>query len=126
LVPNSAREDDTLLHTDEPMDAQPSSTSEAAATPCRARRPTWQMSSCRLVPSYERAAPRQRALACLRGLLSPAERKNSWQLAEVSGAVTRYGFQPSLGRARWDLDACAPRWSTTWWTVWGIQTWCGA
>jgi hypothetical protein len=27
-------------------------------------------------------------MAYLRGLLSPAERKNSWQLAEVSGEVT--------------------------------------
>jgi hypothetical protein len=33
----------------------------------------------RLVPYLERAAPRQRAMAYLRGLLSPAERKNSWQ-----------------------------------------------
>ena len=34
----------------------------------------------RLAPYFERAEPRQRALAYLRGLLSPAERKNSWQL----------------------------------------------
>jgi hypothetical protein len=42
----------------------------------------------RLAPSCERAEPRQRAMAYLRGLLSPAERKNSWQLAEVSGDAT--------------------------------------
>src|SRR6267142_2445268 len=47
----------------------------------------------RLAPYFERAEPRQRAMAYLRGLLSPAERKNSWQLAEVSGDATPYGFQ---------------------------------
>jgi SRSO17 transposase len=58
----------------------------------------------RLAPYFARAEPRQRALAYLRGLLSPAERKNSWQLAEVSGAATPYGFQPLLGRADWEPD----------------------
>jgi hypothetical protein len=32
---------------------------------------------CRLMAYFERAEPRQRAMAYLRGLLSPAERKNS-------------------------------------------------
>jgi SRSO17 transposase len=59
----------------------------------------------RLAPYFERAEPRQRAMAYLRGLLSPAERKNSWQLAEVSGNATPYGFQHLLGRALWDPDA---------------------
>jgi SRSO17 transposase len=59
----------------------------------------------RLAPYFARAEPRQRALAYVRGLLSPAERKNSWQLAEVSGAATPYGFQHLLGRADWDPDA---------------------
>ena len=59
----------------------------------------------RLAPYFERAEPRQRAMAYLRGLLSPAERKNSWQLAEVSGDATPYGFQHLLGRALWDPDA---------------------
>jgi SRSO17 transposase len=36
---------------------------------------------------------------------SPAERKNSWQLAEVSGVATPYGFQHLLRRALWDSDA---------------------
>jgi SRSO17 transposase len=58
----------------------------------------------RLAPYFARAEPRQRALAYLRGLLSPAERKNSWQLAEVSGAATPYGFQHLLGRADWEPD----------------------
>jgi SRSO17 transposase len=59
----------------------------------------------RLAPYFERAEPRQRALAYLRGLLSPAERKNSWQLAEVSGDATPYGRQHLLRRALWDPDA---------------------
>jgi SRSO17 transposase len=59
----------------------------------------------RLAPYFARTEPRQRALAYLRGLLSPAERKNSWQLAEVSGAATPYGFQHLLGRADWEPDA---------------------
>src|SRR5918996_5912332 len=59
----------------------------------------------RLAPYVEGTEPRQRAMAYLRGLLSPAERKNSWQLAEVSGDATPYGFQHLLRRALWDPDA---------------------
>jgi len=59
----------------------------------------------RLAPYFERAEPRQRAMAYLRGLLSPAERKNSWQLAEVSGDATPYAFQHLLRRALWDPEA---------------------
>jgi SRSO17 transposase len=40
----------------------------------------------------------------LAGLLSLAERKNSWQLAEISGDPNPYGFQHLLGRADWDAD----------------------
>jgi SRSO17 transposase len=59
----------------------------------------------RLRPYFKRSEPRQRAMAYLRGLLSPAERKNSWQLAEVSGDATPYGVQDQLRRALWDPDA---------------------
>jgi SRSO17 transposase len=59
----------------------------------------------RLAPYFERSEPRQRALTYLRGLFSPAERKNSWQLAEMSGDATPYGFQHLLRRALWDPDA---------------------
>jgi SRSO17 transposase len=59
----------------------------------------------RLAPYFERAEPRQRAMAYLRGLLSPAERKNSGQLADVSGEATPYAFQHLLRRARWDPKA---------------------
>lgn len=59
----------------------------------------------RLASSFARVEPRQRAMIYLRGLLSPAERKNSWQLAEISGEATPYGFQHLLGRADWEADA---------------------
>jgi len=59
----------------------------------------------RLAPYFERAKPRQRAMASRRGLLSPAERKNSWQLAEVRGDATPYGFQHVLRRAPWEPEA---------------------
>jgi two-component sensor histidine kinase len=38
----------------------------------------------RLAPYFERAEPRQRAMAYIRGLLSTTERKNGWQLAELA------------------------------------------
>jgi SRSO17 transposase len=55
----------------------------------------------RLHPVFARSEARQQAMAYLRGLLSPVERKNSWQLAEVVGATNPYGFQHLLGRADW-------------------------
>ena len=58
-----------------------------------------------LEPYFARSEARHRALAYLRGLLSSAERKNSWQLAEIVGDATPYGFQHLLGRADWDADA---------------------
>jgi SRSO17 transposase len=59
----------------------------------------------RLAPSVERAAPRQRAMASLRGRLSPAERKHSWQWAEVSGDTTPDAFQHLRRRALWAPEA---------------------
>jgi SRSO17 transposase len=44
-------------------------------------------------------------LAYLCGLLGPAERKNSWQLADVSGDATPYGMQHLLRRELWDPEA---------------------
>jgi SRSO17 transposase len=40
----------------------------------------------------------------LRGLLSPVERKNGWQLAEQAGDTKPYGVQHLLGRAEWSAD----------------------
>ena len=59
----------------------------------------------RLAPYFARSQSRHRALAYLHGLLSEAERTNSWQVAEVCGEPTPYGFQYLLSRADWDADA---------------------
>src|SRR5258706_15621988 len=58
----------------------------------------------RLAPYFERAEPRQRAMAYLRGLLSTTERKNGWQLAELAGEATPDGMQRLLNTAHWDAD----------------------
>jgi len=58
----------------------------------------------RLAPHFSRSEVRRRARDYVRGLLSAAERKNSWQLAEVAGNTTPYGIQHLLGRANWDAD----------------------
>ena len=59
----------------------------------------------RIAPRFVRAEPRRRALAYLRGLLAPPERKNGWQLAEAAGDATPDGVQDFLSRMRWDADA---------------------
>jgi SRSO17 transposase len=59
----------------------------------------------RLLPHFPRREARRRAQASIRGLLSPVERKNGWQVAEVNGDATPYGVQHLLGRARWDDEA---------------------
>jgi SRSO17 transposase len=57
-----------------------------------------------LAPQFERAEPRQRAMRYLRGLLSPVERKNGWQLAELAGETTPDGMQRLLNTAHWNAD----------------------
>jgi SRSO17 transposase len=52
-----------------------------------------------------RREARWHAGASLRGLLSPGERKNGWQIAASNGETTPYGGQHLLGRAQWDADA---------------------
>jgi len=58
----------------------------------------------RIAPRFARPEPRRRALAYLRGILSPTERKNSWQLAEHAREATPYGMQRLLSSAKWDVD----------------------
>ena len=53
---------------------------------------------------FRRPEPRRRALAYLRGLLSPVERKNGWQLAEQAGDATPDGVQRLLYNYRWEAD----------------------
>jgi SRSO17 transposase len=59
----------------------------------------------RIGPRFARAEPRARAGVYLRGLLSPAERKNGWTLAEQAGDATPDAMQRLLNHAGWDADA---------------------
>jgi SRSO17 transposase len=58
----------------------------------------------RIGPCFARSETRERVKAYLRGLLSPIERKNGWQLAEEAGLATPYAMQYLLNRAVWDSD----------------------
>ncbi len=54
---------------------------------------------------FARSEPRRRAVGYVRVLLSDAERKNGWQLAEALGEPNPDGVQHLLARADWDADA---------------------
>src|SRR3981189_802482 len=54
---------------------------------------------------FAQADSRRRARMYLLGLLSGAERKNSWTLAEQAGDLTPDGMQRLLNFYRWDADA---------------------
>src|SRR5260221_2068709 len=58
----------------------------------------------RLAPYFERAEPRQRAMAYIRGLVSITERKNGWQLAEVAGGTTPRGVRRRPNTTHWGWD----------------------
>jgi SRSO17 transposase len=58
----------------------------------------------RLAPRFGRVEVRRRTSGFLQGLLSGAERKNGWQLAEQAGDTTPDGMQRLLNHARWDAD----------------------
>jgi SRSO17 transposase len=59
----------------------------------------------RIGPRFSRVEVRRRAMAYLRGLIAPVERKNGWQLAEAAGDPTPDGMQDFLARMRWNADA---------------------
>src|SRR5689334_25336347 len=69
----------------------------------------WAEVERRIGPIFARSDALKRAMAYLAGLLSPAERKNSWQLAEITGERNPYGFQHLLGRADWEADSLRDR-----------------
>ena len=58
----------------------------------------------RIGSRFYRSEPRRRALAYVKGLLSPIERKNGWQLAEQAGDATPDWVQRLLYNYRWDAD----------------------
>jgi SRSO17 transposase len=94
-----------MMRTDEPTDIQIRPTTGEVASIVQGGLAYLTDIERRLAPYFERAEPRQRAMAYLQGLLSPAERKNSWQVAEVIGDATPYGLQHLLRRALWEPAA---------------------
>ena len=54
---------------------------------------------------FFRAEVRERSARYLRGLLSPVERKNGWQVAEAIGDPDPAGVQRLFYQAVWDADA---------------------
>jgi hypothetical protein len=66
----------------------------------------------RIGPCFEQRKTWQRAQAYIRGLLSPVERKNGWQLAEEAGETTPYAMHTSWierpGTASSCERCCAP------------------
>lgn len=58
----------------------------------------------RLGPCFARSETRASVKTYVRGLLSPIERKNGWQLAEDAGLSTPYSIQYLLNRAVWESD----------------------
>jgi SRSO17 transposase len=59
----------------------------------------------RIGARFARAEPRARAGVYVRGLLSTAERKNGWTLAEQAGDATPDAMQRLLNHADWNADA---------------------
>ena len=58
----------------------------------------------RIRHAFVRAEPYHQALAYVQGLMSPTERKNGWQVAEVMGETSPYAMQHLLDRAKWNCD----------------------
>jgi SRSO17 transposase len=98
-------EDGTMRQIDDPTMSSLSTPTDATARTIAGGRAYLADVARRLAPYFARSQSRDRVLAYLRGLLSEAERKNSWQVAEVCGESTPYGFQYLLSRADWDADA---------------------
>src|ERR687884_294201 len=72
----------------------------------------------RLAPHFARSEPRQRALAYLRGLLAPIERKtdgNSPRPPAIAPPMPSRTSSPACsGMPRRSAMICAPTWSSTW------------
>src|SRR6266487_1217489 len=63
----------------------------------------------RFADLFERSESREQAHKYLRGLLTEAERKNSWQVAEAVGDRIPDRMQRLLYRVPWDADAARDR-----------------
>lgn len=53
---------------------------------------------------FNRSEPRESALAYMRGLIAPLERKNGWTLAEEVGRGGPDRIKRMLNRIEWDAD----------------------
>jgi len=62
-----------------------------------------------IAPAFKRVEQRATADAFLDGLLSRAERKTGWMLAEEAGHERPYRMQSLLGRSAWSADALCER-----------------
>ncbi|WP_333768045.1 IS701 family transposase [Streptomyces sp. IBSBF 2435] len=58
----------------------------------------------RFVHRFNRSEPRESALAYMRGLIAPLERKNGWTLAEEAGHAGPDRIHRLLNRIEWDAD----------------------
>lgn len=58
----------------------------------------------RIAGRFRRPEPRRRVMDYLKGLLSPIERKNGWQLAEQAGDLTPDGVQRLLATYDWEAN----------------------
>ena len=78
----------------------------------------WMALHARIAARFRPPRAARRVLAYLRGLLSPVERKNGWQLAEEAGEATPDGMQRLLatlsGMPTRCATTCGPTWSSTW------------
>ncbi len=63
----------------------------------------------RFADLFERSESREQARKYLRGLLTEAQRKNSWQMAEAVGEPIPDRMQRLLYRVPWDADAARDR-----------------
>src|SRR5438477_8577498 len=63
----------------------------------------------RFADLFARSESREQARHYLRGLLTEAERKNSWQMAEALGEPIPDRMQRLLYRVPWDADAARDR-----------------
>lgn len=62
-----------------------------------------------IAPAFKRAEQRTTAAAFIDGLLSRAERKTGWMLAEEAGHARPYRMQSLLGRSSWSADGLCDR-----------------
>jgi hypothetical protein len=73
---------------------------------------------------FSNARVRRHGRAYLLGLLSHAERKNSWQLAEFAGDASPDGMQRLLSFSPWGRTLRGTRWLVTWCGRWAIPRRC--